>query len=165
MSKKQRIIFRASLALNAVLIIILVIGYLKVNLAHEQLFYNEVQWRLVELDGLIEHQKKNDWTEPNLVTTQLGDILNGINVATSNGHYSGWLSSSEEKTMQRLYAALMRYPHDDLYDFSKVSQSDIESFERLQSHLQQAGFAMNKTLSNNWNSFMSRSESLLKIIP
>ncbi len=56
------------------------------NVVHEELFYSEVQQKLVELDGLIEHQKKNDWSEPNLVTTQLSEVLNGIHVATNSGN-------------------------------------------------------------------------------
>lgn len=89
MSKKQKTVFVISLLVNALLIVCLVVGYLKMNLVHKELFFSEVQYKLVELDGLIEHQKKNDWSEPNLVTTQLGDVLNGLDVATNSGKYSG----------------------------------------------------------------------------
>ncbi|KAB2334511.1 hypothetical protein F7731_14985 [Cytobacillus depressus] len=161
MSKKQKTIFVISLSVNALLIVCLVIGYLKISLVHKELFYSEVQYKLVELDGLIEHQKKDDWSEPNLVTTQLGDVLNGLEVATNSGKYSGWLSNDERMTMERLNAALRQYPHDELYRFSVLTQSDKDSFEDLQAYLQNIGFGMNMTISNDWKTFINKSKKLL----
>lgn len=164
MSKKQRFIFGGSLVFNVLLIIFLVIGYLKMNLVHEELFYSEVQYKLVELDGLIEAQKNEGWSEPNVVTTQLGDVLDGIDVAVGSGKYSGWLSTNEKSTMERLDNALRQYPHDVLYKFSVVTQQDKESFEVLQSHLQKVGFGMNMTISNDWETFIGNSENLLELL-
>jgi hypothetical protein len=45
----------------------------------------EVQNNLVELEGLIANQKDNNWSEPNLVTTELGDVLNGIWLGITTG--------------------------------------------------------------------------------
>ncbi|MFF2753118.1 hypothetical protein ACFVR1_05090 [Psychrobacillus sp. NPDC058041] len=163
MSKKQKTIFVVSILANALLIVCLVIGYLKMSLVHKELFYSEVQYKLVELDGLIEHQKKNDWSEPNLVTTQLGDVLNGLDVATNSGKYSGWLSNDERTTMERLDNALRQYPHDELYKFSVLTQSDKNDFEDLQSKLQNVGFGMNMTISNDWKTFINMSEKLLAL--
>jgi hypothetical protein len=160
-SKKQKTVFVISLLVNALLIVCLVVGYLKMNLVHKELFYSEVQFKLVELDGLIEHQKVNDWSEPNLVTTQLGDVLNGIDVATYSGIYSGWLSNNERMTMERLDSALRQYPHDELYEFNVLTQSDKNNFEDLQSKIQNVGFGMNMTISNDWKTFINKSEKLL----
>lgn len=164
MSKKQKTVFAISLLVNALLIVCLVFGYLKMNLVHKELFYSEVQYELVELDGLIEHQKKNEWSEPNLVTTQLGDVLNGLDVATNSGKYLGWLSNNERMTMERLDNALRQYPHDELYEFSVLTQSDKDSFEDLQSKLQNVGFGMNMTISNDWKTFINKSEKLLALL-
>lgn len=164
MSKKQKTIFVVSLLINALLIVCLVIGYLKMNLVHKELFYSEVQYKLVELDGLIEHQKQNDWSESNLVTTQLGDVLNGLDVATNSGKYSGWLSNDERMTMERLDNALRQYPHDELYKFSVLTQSDKNDFEDLQSKLQNVGFGMNMTISNDWKTFIKKSGKLLSLL-
>lgn len=163
MSKKQKTIFVISLLVNALLIVGLVVGYLKMNLVHKELFYSEVQYKLVELDGLIEHQKKNDWSESNLVTTQLGVVLNGFDVATNSGKYSGWLSNNDRMTMERLDNALRQYPHDELYAFSVLTQSDKDNFEDLQSKLQNVGFGMNMTISNDWKTFINKSEKLLAL--
>ncbi|QED47969.1 hypothetical protein [Cytobacillus dafuensis] len=164
MSKKQKTIFVISLVVNSLLIVCLVIGYLKMSLVHKELFYTEVQYKLVELDGLIEHQKKNDWSDPNLVTTQLGDVLNGLDVATNSGKYSGWLSNDERMTMERLNSALRQYPHDELYKFDVLTQSDKNDFEDLQSKLQNVGFGMDMTISNDWKTFIIKSEKLLDLL-
>ncbi|MDQ0246737.1 hypothetical protein J2S09_004341 [Bacillus fengqiuensis] len=164
MGRKQKVLLGSSLLLNACLIIILIIGYLKMNLVHEALFYSEVQSKLVELDGLIEHQKNHNWSEPNLVTTQLGDVLNGMDAAMNSAKYSGWISNEEKMVMEHLDAALRQYPHDELYQFSVLTQSDKDSFNDLQSNLQTAGFGMNMTISNDWKSFISKSKKLLDFL-
>ena len=164
MDKKKKILFRGSIIVNVLLIIIIIIGYLKMNLVHEELFYSEVQWKLVELDGLITYQIENDWSEPNLATTQMGDILNGIEVAKNSGQYSGWIANKERETMERLYAALSRYPHDYIYEFSNVTQEDQQHFEDLQEMLQSVGFGMNMTISNEWKTFLAKSEKLLELL-
>ncbi|MFS1519476.1 hypothetical protein V1503_23915 [Bacillus sp. SCS-151] len=164
MSKKQKTIFIVSLVVNALLIVWLVIGYQKMSLVHKELFYSEVQRKLVELDGLIEHQKRNDWSDPNLVTTQLSDVLNGFDVATKIGKYSGWLSNGERLTMEQLDVALRQYPHDELYEFSVLTQNDKNDFEDLQSKLQNVGFGMNMKISRDWKTFINKSEELLRSV-
>lgn len=161
MSKKLKTIFVISLLLNSLLIGGLIVGYLKMNLVHKELFYSEVQYKLVELDGLIEHQKENNWSEPNLVTTQLGDVLNGLDVAMNSGSYSGWLSNDDRTTMERIDNALRQYPHDEIYKFSVLTQSDKNNFEDLQTKLQNVGFGMNMTILNDWKTFITKSEQLL----
>ncbi|MED4404114.1 hypothetical protein [Metabacillus fastidiosus] len=164
MSKKQKTIFVISLLVNALLIVCLAIGYLRISLVHKELFYSEVQYKLVELDGLIEHQKKNDWSDPNLVTTQLGDVLNGLDVAINSGKYSSWLSNNERMTMERLDYTLRLYPHDELYKFSVLTESDKKEFEDLQSKLKNVGFGMNMTISKDWKTFINKSEKLLALL-
>lgn len=164
MGKKQKRVFIVSLLVNALLIVCVVIGYLQMNLVHKELFYSEVQHKLVELDGLIEHQKENDWSEPNLVTTQLGDVLNGLNVATNSGKYSGWLQNDEQMTMELLDNALRQYPHDELYQFSVLTQRDKNDFEELQSKLQNVGFGMKMAVSRDWKTFIHKTETLLALL-
>lgn len=150
--------------MNLILLILVIVGYLRMNLVHEELFYSEVQWKLVELDGLIEHQKKSDWSEPNLVTTQMSAILNGIFVAKSSGEYSGWISSNERMTMESLYAVLSRYPHDEIYKLSELTRVDKENFEHLQVKLQDLGFGMGMTISNDWKTFLNKVEQLIDLL-
>lgn len=161
MSNKKKIIFIVSLLLNALLLIFLVIGYLKMNLVHKELFYSEVQYKLVELDGLIDIQKHNKWENPNLVTAQMSDILNGIDVSTNSGNYSGWLSNKDRMKMEKLRSGLSRYPHDELYEVSVIAQSDKKRFEDLQLELQNAGIGMGIQINNDWKSFISKVEEMI----
>lgn len=164
MSKKQKAILRSSLLLNAIFLICLAIGYLKMSLVHKELFYSEVQNKLVELEGLLEHQINNNWTEPNLVTTQLGDVLNGIDVAMNSGKYSGWLSKDDLTKIEHLDYALRQYPHDELYKFSVLTKNDKDNFVDLQSKLQKVGFAMNMTINKDWKAFIDKAENLLLLM-
>ncbi|MEM4991984.1 hypothetical protein WKH56_05540 [Priestia sp. SB1] len=164
MSEKQKNIFVISMLVNLFLVVCLIIGYLKISSAHKELFYSEVQYKLVELDGLIEHQKKNAWSEPNLVTTKLSDVLNGLDAATNNGKHSGWLSKDDQMVMEHLDMALRQYPHDELYKFSVLTKSNKDEFEELQLKLKKVGFGMNMTISNDWKSFITKSEKLSSLI-
>ncbi|TPF18410.1 hypothetical protein [Priestia megaterium] len=134
------------------------------SLVHKELFYSEVQYKLVELNGLIEYQKKNEWPDPNLVTTQLGDVLNELDVATNSGKYSNWLSNDERTIMERLDNILRQHSHDELYKFSVLTQSDKNDFEDLQLKLQNVGFGMNMTISQDWKTFINKSEKLLALL-
>ncbi|WP_203363868.1 hypothetical protein [Bacillus sp. REN10] len=162
MSKKQKIILGSSLLVNGILLIIVIMQQLNANLVHEELFYSEVQDQLVELDGLIEHQKENNWSEPNLVTVQLGDVLDGMNVAINSGIYTDWLEEDDLRVLHRMKVVLRELPNDELYAFSTLSLSDKERLEDLQKKLRKAGFGMRMTLDNNWERFMDRSEKLVK---
>ena len=84
-SKKRKWLFRISIGLNILFIAILAWVILKMNFVKEQVLVTEVQNNLVELEGLIAHQVDNDWSEPNLVTTELGDVLNGIWLSMTTG--------------------------------------------------------------------------------
>lgn len=116
------------------------------------------------LDGLIEYQKENDWPEPNLFRTQLGDILNGLEGATNSVKYSYWLQNDEQMTRERLANKLRNHPHNELYQFSVLTQSDKNEFEDLQSKLQTAGFGMNMTIRNEWKTFINKVGKLLVLL-
>lgn len=161
MSNKIKRILIISLVLNVFLLLVLVFGYLKMNLAHTELFFSEVQYKLVELDGLIEIQKKHNWNNPNLVTAQMSDVLNGIDVATNTGKYSGWLSDKDRMKMEKLSSGLRRYPHDELYELSVITESDEKRFEDLQVELQNVGIGMGTQIGSDWKTFISKAEELI----
>lgn len=160
MSNKQKMIFRGSITINLFLILIVIWGYVKIDFAIEQLFFTEVQENLVELEGLIAHQKANNWSEPNSVTTELGDILDGLYLGISNGKYLGWISNDDKEILEELSSKLRQYPHDGLYNFATLTQADINNFEELQIKLREVGLGLNVTISNDWNSFMEKSKAL-----
>lgn len=135
-------------------------GIIKMNFVKEQVLVTEVQNNLVELEGLIAHQIDNDWSEPNLVTTELGDVLNGIWLGMTTGEQLGTLSESDKKTLSHLHSKLTQYPNDKLYSFADVTDEDKKNFEKLREILREVGLGLNITISANMDSFMKQAEEL-----
>ena len=69
-------LFRVSIGLNILLIVIVAWGTIKMNFVKEQVLVTKAQHNLVE---------DANWSEPNLVTTKLGDVLNGIWLGMTTG--------------------------------------------------------------------------------
>ncbi|MFS1513788.1 hypothetical protein VQL36_15290 [Chengkuizengella sp. SCS-71B] len=160
MNKKQQIIFRSSIITNIFLVIIIIWGFINTNFVKEQLIFEQVQHNLVELEGLITHQKKYNWSEPNLVTTEVRDILNGIYIGVSTGKYLKTISSSDIRTLENLASILRQYPHDELYEFSTLTTEDKQNFEELQIKLREVGLGLRITISKDWDSFMDQIKTL-----
>ncbi|EKN62605.1 hypothetical protein P9E76_12680 [Schinkia azotoformans] len=164
MSKKGKLLFRISKGLNILLVVIVAWGIIKMNFVKEQVLVTEVQNNLVELEGLIAHQMDNNWSEPNLVTIELGDVLNGIWLGKITGEQLGTLSKSDKKTLERLYLKLRQYPYDELYRFADVTDEDKRNFEELREILREVGLGMNITISADMEAFMKQAEELNKKI-
>ncbi|MEC1759856.1 hypothetical protein [Schinkia azotoformans] len=160
MSNKSKAVFRISIGLNILLIAILAWGIIKVNFVKEQIFVTEVQNNLMELEGLIAHQIDNNWLEPNLVTTKLGDVLNGIQVGTTTGEQLGNLSKGDKKILRNLYLKLNLYPHDELYSFVDLTIEDKKNFEDLRENLRDVGLGLNIPLYSDMDSFTKQAEEL-----
>lgn len=165
MSNKQKILFRISIAINILLVIVVAWGYLKMNFASEQLFFSEVQYNLVQLEGLIAHQVENDWSEPNLVTTKLGEVMNGLYVGIKTGGHLNAISSKDKQILNKLYYQLnTHYPHDELYSFNDVSEQDKEHLIELRGDLRDVGLGVNISISDNMGSFMGKVTALVEKI-
>ncbi len=160
LSKKRKLIFRILIGLNILLIAIVIWGFIKMNFVKEQVLLTEVQYNLVELEGLIAHQSDNNWSEPNLVTTELGDILEGISLGITTGEQLGTLSNSDKKTLSLLYSKLNQYPNDELYSFVDLTEDDKKNFEQLREILRDVGLGLNISISNSMDPFMRKVEEL-----
>ncbi|MCM3690848.1 hypothetical protein [Neobacillus niacini] len=122
----------------------------------------EAQNNLVELEGLIAYQSDNNWTELNLVTTELGDVLNGIWLGMTTGKQLGTLSKRDKEILENLYSKLDQdqYPNDELYSFADLTESDKKNLEDLRKTLREVGLGVNITISVNMDSFMDQAEAL-----
>ncbi|WP_226646255.1 hypothetical protein [Mesobacillus subterraneus] len=160
LSKKKKLLFRFSIGLNILLVAIVAWGIIKVNFVKEQVLVTEVQNNLVELEGLIANQMENNWPEPNLVTTELGDVTNGIWLGMTTGKQLGTLSKSDKEILENLYSKLNQYPNDKLYSFVDLTEEDKQNFEDLRKTLREVGLGLNITISANMDSFMSQAEEL-----
>ncbi|WP_088102956.1 hypothetical protein [Halalkalibacter urbisdiaboli] len=160
MNKKRKLLFGISIGFNIVLVAIVAWGIIKMNFVKEQVLVTEVQNNLVELEGLIANQSEDNWSEPNLVTTELGDVLNGIWLGMTTGKQLGTLSKSDKEILEQLYSKLNQYPNDELYNFVDLTEEDKKNFEDLRETLREVGLGLNITISANMDSFMRQAEAL-----
>ncbi|MDL4842382.1 hypothetical protein [Aquibacillus rhizosphaerae] len=160
MDKKRKVLFRISIGFNILLILMIAWGFIKMNFVKEQVLVTEVQANLVELEGLIANQIDANWSEPNLVTTELGDVLNGISLGVTTGEQLGTLSKSEKEILRNLYSKLNQYPNDELYNFVDLTEEDKENFEKLRETLRDVGLGLRISISGNMDSFMKKAEEL-----
>lgn len=130
------------------------------NFVKEEVLVTEVQNNLVELEGLIANQSSDNWSEPNFVTTELGDILNGIWLGMTTGKQLATLSKSDKEILEQLYYKLNQYPNDELYSFVDLTEKDKKNFEDLRETLSEVGLGLNVTISANMDSFMRQAEAL-----
>lgn len=127
----------------------------------EQIFIAEVQRNLVELEGTIAIQKEKKWVEPNLVTTEMGDVLNGVWLGIKTGEQLGNLSKNEKKIMNDLYNRLNKFPNDEIYRFADLTEEDKENFEELHEILREVGLGLNIQINVNMKYFMNQAEELV----
>ncbi|NJJ39099.1 hypothetical protein [Paenibacillus apii] len=164
MSKKRKLLFRISIGLNMLLIAVIAWGYMKMNFVNEQILQREVQQNLIKLEGIIVNQSEDNWSAPNLATTELGDVLNGIGLSITTGEKLGTLSSSDKEILNHLYNKLNQYPKDEFYRFSDLTEEDKENFEELRENLRNAGLGMNIQVSGNMKYFINQADKLEKNI-
>ncbi|ALC90638.1 hypothetical protein AM500_13220 [Bacillus sp. FJAT-18017] len=160
MSQKKKLLFRISIAFNIILIAIVAWEIVNLYFVKEQVLLTEVQYNLVELEGVIANQSEKNWPEPNLVTTKLGDVLNGILLGKTTGEQLGILSENDEIILSTLYTKLSRYPNDELYSFIDVSEEGKKNFEELREVLREAGLGLNISISASMDSFMKQAKEI-----
>lgn len=161
LSKKQKLILNISIVLNILLIAFVAWGYMKMKFVKEHIFIAEVQHNLVELEGTIAIQKEKKWADPNLVTTELGDVLNGIWLGIKTGGQLGNLSKNDKETMNNLYNKLNQFPNDEIYRFADLTEEDKENLEELQEILREVGLGLNIQVNGNMKYFINQAEELV----
>ncbi|WP_342559712.1 hypothetical protein NSQ95_12275 [Psychrobacillus sp. FSL W7-1457] len=130
------------------------------NFVNEQVLLTEVQYNLVELDGLIGYQIDESWSEPNMVTIELSEVLNGLWLSITTGEQLGTLSKSDKEILQKLYSRLSQYPKHELYHFGDLTDEDKKNFEDLREALREVGIGLNIAMSD-MDSFMIKAEKLV----
>lgn len=160
MRKKTKLLIGISLGLNILLVAIVAWGMIKMNFVREQVLLTEVQHNLVELEGLIASQIDDNWSEPNLVTTELGDVLNGIWLGMTTGRQLGTLSKSDNDILAHLYSKLNQFPNDELYSFVDLTEEDQKNFEVLRETLREVGLGLDITISADMDTFINQAEEI-----
>lgn len=158
MSKRKKAVFGISIGFNIILLTIVIWGLMQMNFVKEQVLLTEAQDNLIELEALIAHQTEHNWSEPNLVTTKLGDVLNGIWLGINTGDQLGTLSKTDKQSLHQLYARLDIFPHDETYRFVELTEEDKRNFEKLREVLREAGLGFNMTIVHELDTFVKKVE-------
>ncbi|XEC94058.1 hypothetical protein AB6A23_22370 [Paenibacillus tarimensis] len=95
-----------------------------------------------------------------MVTTELGDVLNGIWLGRTTGEQLGTISKSDKEILNNLYSKLKQYPNDELYRFVDLTEEDKKNFEELRKILRDVGLGLNISISASMDSFMKQAEEL-----
>ncbi|MDQ0230181.1 hypothetical protein [Metabacillus malikii] len=160
MSQKIKLIMTLSITVNVLLIGFVAWGIIKMNFVKEQVVLTEIQQNLVELEGVIAHQIDNHWSEPNIVTAELGEVLNGITLGTTTGTQLGKLSNEDKRILERLSYNLSQYPNDEQYTLASVTEQDKKALVDLRQTLREAGLGFRMTINADFNSFMAQAKFL-----
>lgn len=118
------------------------------------------QQNLIELEGLIANQVDNNWAEPNLVTAELRDVLDGIWLGMTAGGQLRTLSKHDKEILNDLYYKLRQFPSDELYEFADLTEEDKEHFKTLQKTLREVGLGLNIQVSLDMQYFIKQVEKL-----
>jgi hypothetical protein len=158
--KNRKLLLQISISLNILFIAAITTGLIRMNFVKEQILLTEVQQNLIELEGVIEIQSENNRSEPNLVTTEMGDVLNGIWLGIRTGEQLVILFRGDKEILNNLYNKLDQYPKNEIYRFTELIEKDKDSFKELQGKLRQAGFGMNMQISGSVKHFINQAEVL-----
>ncbi|MGP4072914.1 hypothetical protein ACTWQB_10210 [Piscibacillus sp. B03] len=161
MSKKIKIFFRISIVLNILLIAIVAWGFYHMNYVTERTLTVNVAYNLFELEKSITHQSDNDWSDPSLVTTELGQVFGGVDHSMNVGSESKTLSESDMGTLQNFINSLrsyQQYPMETLDSYSNLTEEDKRNYEELGEILREVGFESKEM--NQFNSW--EKDSLIK---
>ena len=95
------------------------------------------------------------------MTTELGDVLNGIWLGIKTGGQLGNLSKNDKETMNNLYNKLNQFPNDEIYRFADLTEEDKENLEELQEILREVGLGLNIQVNGNMKYFINQAEELV----
>lgn len=123
----------------------------------QQYFLDNVQGPLVELQGILEYQEQNEWSEPELVSNQLHVIVSSLGYGLQKHSYpSRALSRSEYTQLQSLTTYLRSLPNHEIYSSGVWDESSIQRAEQLNTALKASNLKLRTTISVNWDAFIKQ---------
>ncbi|MFC6334641.1 hypothetical protein ACFP56_18580 [Paenibacillus septentrionalis] len=128
----------------------------------QQFFITQVQGPLVELQGVIEHQQKNGWDEPQIVSNQLQKVLVALEYGLQSYHPPHIaMSQVDYRTLQALARYLRSLPNHRTYSTATWDESAIRQANDLHAALTTAHLKLRTTISNDWDAFMEKAAVLV----
>ena len=131
----------------------------------QQYFLDKVQGPLVELQGIIEHQERNEWSEPQLVSNQLHVLVDFLEYGLQNHTFpSKTLSRSEYEHLQVLASFMRSLPNHEIYSSATWDESSIQRAEQLNAALKASNLKMRTTINVDWDAFNEKINVLIKAL-
>jgi hypothetical protein len=157
---------KKSIITISILLNIVLISYLFLRENHFRSVYSNsslsLQGDLVQLEGNIEYQIKNDWENADSVIEKLEDVREGISNLMILGKDLGFLTKSQENDLWSLDRFISSYPIYSGYPNTKLEDNQKEELIQLQEDLKSVGWGMNMGYSSDWKSFSNKVNELIK---
>lgn len=160
-NQQNKLMFRLSIGLNVLLIVLVLWGHLRMNFLNDQLLLLDVRNNMVELEGQIAKQSLEHWPEPNVVATEMGEVVKGLWRGLSKGET---LTQEEEIILHALYFKLKQYPYDNKFNSSELTEEDKENFEELQVILRDVRLGLDTQVADHEKPFINQAAELEKRI-
>ncbi|MFD2705745.1 hypothetical protein [Salibacterium lacus] len=129
-------------ALAVMVIVVSLVGaghaYLKMKASEKQLYEEVVQGNLIELEGAISNQREAGWNDPDMVTRDMNEVLNGLMYMQQ----LDMVARGEKENLKRLHSVLSSYPRDTQYELAEVTTENQKDWEALQGTLRENGFGL-----------------------
>ncbi|KKC48943.1 MULTISPECIES: hypothetical protein [Paenibacillus] len=122
----------------------------------QQLYRNDLMISLVQLEGLIGQQEERNWDKPDLVTIQVGNVMDNLSTLV----LTELPSKSEERMLQSLYILLSRYPNREPYKLPEVSKEEQSAFSGLRAELRDSGIGIGISMSGSVKEAKRKLENL-----
>jgi CO dehydrogenase/acetyl-CoA synthase gamma subunit (corrinoid Fe-S protein) len=156
---------RASLFLNLVLAIALIWSIINLDISKKKPIYYEMQYKLVELEGLIAFEEENNWSTPHLVTNKLSNIVDLLYLGIDANRKWNLTSDEDVTALEQLYSKLSQYPVDELYKHAVLTEKDMQHFVELRAMLREAGIGLRISIEYDWSLFIQKVQILNENIP
>ncbi|MDM5333811.1 hypothetical protein QUF56_11290 [Ureibacillus composti] len=157
----KKIAFFAMMAIA--LFVVLAIMTYQNQWNQKQYFLDNFQRQFVELQGIITHEEKENWSHPELISNQLSLILDDLEYVMMSHSYPAKVLSEEEKFMfARIYGSLNQLPFNEIYHAAVWSKKDMEKVNIVNEALVKAELKMETTIHVDWDVFMNQCKILDK---
>ncbi|WP_083676156.1 hypothetical protein MHI37_15090 [Paenibacillus sp. FSL H8-0548] len=135
------------------------------DISKKKPIYADIQYKLVELEGLIAFEEENNWSTPHLVTNKLSNIVDLLYLGIDANRKWLWTSAEDVTVLEKLYSKLSQYPVDELYKHAVLEAEDKEHYVELRAMLREAGIGMRISHGYDWGLFIQKVKKLYESIP
>lgn len=157
----KKLLIVLSVFLNIGLITFLVLKEDHLTNAYSNLSFG-LQGDLVQLEGAIDYQIQNNWSEGDTVIEKIEDIRESIQDLMVTGKDFGVISRKQEEDLWDLHRFFSKFPTYSGYPNTNLDHKSIEDLVQLKDDLRAAGWGMNLGYSSDWVSFSEKINDLTR---